>query len=109
MQALPHPTGLPGESYDGRGTTMAIESPHRFNVDEYYRMLEAGILTPDDRVELLDGVIVEMPPIGPAHGYSVDQLTIALMRTFAEWAHVRIQGPVRLDRHWEPVPDGAIM
>lgn len=46
----------------------------RFTVEEYHRMAEAGILTEDDRVELLDGEIVEMAPIGSKHAACVDRL-----------------------------------
>jgi hypothetical protein len=46
----------------------------RFTVDEYHRMMEAGILTEDDRVELLDGEIVLMSPIGNDHANCVDDV-----------------------------------
>ena len=45
----------------------------RFTVDEFARMGEAGIFTEDDRVELLDGEIYEMTPIGPPHAWIVDR------------------------------------
>ncbi len=47
----------------------------RFTVEDYYRMAEAGILTPDDHVELLDGKIAEIAPIGSPHAACVDRLT----------------------------------
>ena len=48
---------------------------HRFTVDEYYRMVDAGILCEDDRVELRDGQVVDMAPIGPDHNSEVARLT----------------------------------
>jgi Uma2 family endonuclease len=54
---------------------MTIQLARRlFTVDEYYRMLEAGILHEDDRVELLEGEIVEMPPSGSHHASVVERL-----------------------------------
>ncbi len=81
----------------------------RFTVDQYYRMAEAGILTEDDRVELIDGEIIEMPPIGPEHAWRVDRLTELLIRTFGDVAYVRVQNPVRLGVYSEPQPDLALL
>lgn len=47
---------------------MPVEAQHRFSVADYYRMAETGVLKPDARVELLDGKIIDMLPIGPFHG-----------------------------------------
>ena len=84
---------------------MLVQTQHRFSVEDYYRMAEAGVLKPDVRVELLDGKIIDMPPIGPLHGGSVNRL-IRLFSTLAEgrWL-VSAQNPVRLHRHSEPQPD----
>ena len=78
---------------------------YRFTVDEFARMGEVGIFTEDDRVELLDGAIYEMTPIGPPHAWIVDRLTELLVTRLAGRAHVRVQNPVRLGRHTEPQPD----
>ena len=47
---------------------MLAPTKHRFNVKEYYRMAETGVLRPDARVELLNGEIIDLSPIGPFHG-----------------------------------------
>jgi Uma2 family endonuclease len=77
----------------------------RFDVDEYHRMAAAGILRRGDRVELIEGEIVEMVPIGPPHTGGVDYLTRRFVLACGDRAIVRVQGPVRLDRHSEPQPD----
>ena len=89
---------------------MPIEiTKRRFDVDEYHRMGEAGILTEDDRVELIDGEIVAMTPIGPRHNASVDRLIRRLVTELGDRAIVRVQGSVRLDRHHEPQPDVVLL
>jgi Uma2 family endonuclease len=84
---------------------MATVALHRFNVKEYYRMAETGLLRPGARVELLDGRILDMSPIGPSHGGVVKRLT----RLFTRFPQGRwllaVQDPVRLDDCSEPQPD----
>ena len=81
----------------------------RFSVDEYYRMAEAGILHEDDRVELLDGEIIEMTPIGSLHAACVDRLNRIFVSACGDRAIVRVQNPVRLSTDSEPEPDLAIL
>lgn len=81
----------------------------RFTVDEYYRMAETGILGPDDRVELLDGEIVEMSPIGPRHAATVSRLQRLFERLGGDRTITRVQSPVRLHRYCEPEPDVALV
>ena len=81
----------------------------RFTVEDYYRMAEAGILTADERVELLDGEIAEMTPIGSPHAACVDRLTRLLTGAVGDHAIVRVQNPIRLDRYSEPQPDLALL
>lgn len=80
----------------------------RFTVDEYHRMAEAGILGEDDRVELLDGEIVAMSPIGARHAGAVKKLNSLLSRAAAHVV-LGIQDPVVLDRYWEPQPDVTVL
>ena len=86
-------------------TTVAQPTRHRFTVAEYYRMAEAGIFDEDSRVELIDGDIVDMPPIGPSHSEGVDRLAETLITRLTGVARVRIQNPVHLREHNEPEPD----
>ena len=78
---------------------------YRFNVDEFARMGEAGVFTEDDRVELIDGEVLEMSPIGPPHAGTVNRLNELLVTRLAGRANVIVQNPIRLDRHTEPQPD----
>ena len=83
-----------------------IPTRRRFDVAAYYRMAETGILAPEDRVELIDGEIVEMAPIGAARGGKVDRLTSLVARAVADGQVIaRVQGALRLDRRNEPQPD----
>lgn len=91
------------------GTVIAPLARRRFTVDEYHRMAEAGILDEDDRVELLDGEIVEMTPIGPRHAGGVARLQHLFGARVGERAIVWVQNPLVLDRHWEPQPDLVLL
>ncbi len=84
---------------------MAVQlTRRRFTVDEYHWMARVGILGEDDRVELIDGEIVEMAPICPGHAETVDELAERFIRGFADVARVRIQNPIRLSEYEEPQP-----
>lgn len=72
-------------------------------------MLEAGILTEDDRVELIDGEIIETSPIGSSHSGCVIRLTALLTRLLGSAAVVSVQNPLRLDDYTEPLPDVTLL
>ena len=80
-----------------------------FTVDEYCAMADAGILCEDERVELLDGEIIVMPPIGEPHEDSTDILNSDLSRLLRGRARVRVQNSVRLDDYGLPQPDIAVV
>jgi Uma2 family endonuclease len=89
---------------------MSVQITKRyFNVTEYYRMAEAGILTADDRVELIDGEIVKMSPIGRRHAACVGRLTELLGRLLSQTAIVWVQNPIQLDDYSEPQPDITLL
>jgi Uma2 family endonuclease len=81
---------------------------HRFTIEEYRALPAAGLLPPDARVELLEGVIVDMTPIGPEHGFSVARLTEILIRLAPKGWHVRCQLPIIVGQS-EPQPDLAVV
>jgi Uma2 family endonuclease len=83
--------------------------PHRLTVEDYYRMAEAGVLSPDDRTELIEGEIIDMPPIGPTHASVVALLTKHLVDSLGNHASVRVQLPVRFAPRSEPQPDFAVV
>jgi Uma2 family endonuclease len=77
----------------------------RFTVHDYHRMGEAGILHEDDRVELIEGELVEMAAIGTRHFSCVNRLTRLLVMNVGDEAVVSVQNPVRLNEFTEPQPD----
>jgi Uma2 family endonuclease len=77
----------------------------RFNVTEYYRMAEVGILHEDDRVELINGEIIRMCAIGAKHAACVDDLSELLVLLVGRQGRVRTQNPIRLNDETEPEPD----
>jgi Uma2 family endonuclease len=81
----------------------------RFTADQYQRMGQVGILSADDRVELIDGEIVVMTPIGPRHNASVSSANRALVMAAGRDAIVLPQGSVRLDLYYEPEPDLVLL
>jgi Uma2 family endonuclease len=90
------------------GATPSEPRPRLFTVDEYYKMAEVGILRPDERVQLIEGKIVELPRKSPPHAFHVSRLTELFWQHFHGLAHVRCQGPVRLSHVSEPELDLAL-
>lgn len=89
---------------------MAVQLLRRsFTVEEYYRMAQAGILTEDDRVELIEGEIIKMTPLGSRHAACVDRLTQLFSARIRGQAIVRVQNPIRLSERSEPQPDLALL
>jgi len=82
---------------------------YRFTADEFELLGRVGVFHEDDRVELIDGLIVEMSPMGSRHAACVDRLTQILVRLLAGKAVVRVQGPIRLGAHSEPQPDLTVL
>lgn len=82
---------------------------HRLTVGDYNRMGEVGILHEDSRVELIEGEIIDMAPIGSSHAGTVSQLSRLLERAVGNHAIVWTQNPIILGEHSEPEPDIALL
>jgi Uma2 family endonuclease len=89
---------------------MAIEYVRRpITADEYHRLGEIGFFAPDERVELLDGELILMPPIGWEHAFASSAVTQAFVLRFAGRAVLMPAGAVTLDEYSEPQPDLMIL
>ena len=86
-----------------------LAGKRRFTVDDCLAMLEAGVLYEDDRIELIDGELLVMAPIGDNHENTTDWLTELCVLAFAGRAMVRVQGSIRLSNMSAPQPDIAIL
>jgi Uma2 family endonuclease len=86
-----------------------VERTRRFTADEYERMVALGIFREDERLELIDGEIVEMAPIGHRHGACVSQLNERLVIGVRDRALVWVHGPARLGMVSVPAPDLALL
>jgi Uma2 family endonuclease len=83
--------------------------PRRFNVTEYYLMAAAGILTSDERVELIEGEVITMSAIGSPHAACVSRLVRMFITNVGNHTTIWPQNPVRLNDFSEPVPDIAVL
>lgn len=88
---------------------VAAPTRYRFSVEEYHRMGDAGILGPEERVELIRGEIILMSPINPPHNGTVNMLARILFGQLVGRAVVQVAGPARLDEWSEPQPDIAVL
>lgn len=92
-----------------QGTEQDLRHRHRLTVDDYRRMGEVGVLHDDERVELIDGEIIDMAPIGERHAGTVNQLAWLLQCAVGDSAIVQVQSPIQLGRYSEPQPDLALL
>ncbi len=91
---------------------MTVVAPivrRRFTVAEYERMAEAGVFGPDERIELLDGEVLEMAPIGPPHSSRIDRCNAYVGRAFGAGVIIRVQNPLHLSDLSMPEPDLTVL
>ena len=80
-----------------------------FTIDQFYKMGDAGVFDRDQRIELIDGELIEMAPIGVPHVQAVNRLTRMLVVAYGERAVVSVQNPVALPPRSLPQPDLAVL
>jgi Uma2 family endonuclease len=88
---------------------MSVQANHRFSVTDYYRLAEIGVLHPDARVELLDGLIFDLCPVSPFHAAVTRRISQPFLEQPEERCIVSIRNPVRLDEFSEPEPDVVLL
>jgi len=81
----------------------------QFTFDDCLRMEEAGVLSPMERVELINGDLLVVSPPGPRHGAAVDRTADEMRERLRGKALIRAQGAVVLDVHAAPLPDIAVL
>lgn len=82
---------------------------HLFTVADYHRMLESGVLNEDSQVELLNGEIIKMSPIGKRHSARVNRLNKLLSTELDPALVIGVQDPIQLDDYSEPQPDLSVL
>jgi Uma2 family endonuclease len=83
--------------------------PSRYTSEAYFGLVAEGLLEPDDRVELLEGVVVAMSPQNPRHAAGVSRAVSALVEAVGRRGAVRVQLPLILGRYSVPEPDAAVV
>jgi Uma2 family endonuclease len=86
-------------------TTMPQPVQLRFTVDEYYKMIELGMLKDYEKAEIIEGELIRKMTVGDRHAYVVDVLTRFFVKNVSDEILVRVQNPVRLSDYNEPEPD----
>jgi Uma2 family endonuclease len=81
----------------------------KFTVEQYHKMADVGILTEDDRVELIKGEILEMSPIGLKHAASVKRLNSIFQRKLGNKTIIGVQDPIQLNDNSAPQPDVTLL
>ncbi|HEY0069888.1 MAG TPA: Uma2 family endonuclease [Chloroflexia bacterium] len=84
-------------------------TPHRFSVEEYNKMGQIGILSEDDRVELLNGEVVNMAPISVRHAWCVTNLIWQFSQQLRDKVRLHVQNPIQLDFYSELIPDTTLL
>jgi Uma2 family endonuclease len=97
--------GIPADAV----RTAARPAPHRWTVADLERMVGSGLLDETDRVELVEGELVDMAPIGSRHANLVDIIASKLIRALPSGYRLRVQNPIRLGDMSEPQPDIAVV
>lgn len=91
------------------GRAAGLPRRHPITVAEYFRMGETAVLSPDARVELIEGDVIDMPPIGAPHASTINRLTRLLVQAVGERAILSTQNPIVLGLCSAPQPDLVLL
>lgn len=89
--------------------TMTAVRVRRWSVDDYHAMVASGVIGPDERVELIDGEVIETSAMSARHNATADRLNRHFVIAAGERALVRVQGSFLLSQYSEPEPDLALL
>ncbi|MDM8560453.1 Uma2 family endonuclease [Candidatus Parabeggiatoa sp. HSG14] len=92
-----------------RPKAYAFPSTHLFTVEDWHKMGEIGLFSPETRVELIEGEIIEMGQIGSLHAGHVNRLNYLLNKQIKDSEIVSVQNPVILENYSEPQPDLMVL
>ncbi len=90
-------------------TALHAPARHRISADDFLNMARAGILNEGDRIELIEGDLIDMAPIGSEHASLTDWFTQTIVLAVGQQAIVRVQSSLFLDRHSQPQPDVQVL
>jgi Uma2 family endonuclease len=82
-----------------------IPTRAKLTTEQFHRMGDAGILPPEDRIELIDGDLIEMAPIGSQHAWTVIEINRIISKLVGDSAVIAVQSPIKLSKYDEPQPD----
>ncbi|MEY2985269.1 MAG: hypothetical protein RLZZ568_1886 [Cyanobacteriota bacterium] len=82
---------------------------HKFTVEQYHQLSEKNVLSPESRVELIQGEVLDMSPIGIRHGTTVKRLNAFFAVQLSQKAIVSVQDPIQINNYSEPQPDLALL
>ena len=108
MTIVAEPTTAPAPVAEPLAPAVPVQVPrthHRFTAAEYQRLGEVGIIGEEDRVELIDGEILDMGDIGHRHAAQVNRLNRVLVQNSEETMGVSVQNPLQLGERYQPQPD----
>lgn len=86
-----------------------VRDLYRFTVEDYHQLISAGNLTRTDRIELINGELTIMPPIGPEHSSHTRLITNTLPQKLPPATMLQMNEPITIPRHSEPQPDAAVV
>lgn len=86
-----------------------VPARYKLTIEDYHKLGEVGILHENSRVELIEGELIEMPPIGGPHAWAVNRLTRVLIEALGRSADISIQGPILIPPYSEPQPDIVVV